>query len=257
MPDSELFRKEAIAHRGKIEPLNGLLRVTAPHEGFIVLGLVGALLAVLLWAFLGRVDRTLAIGCVLAHPGDRHMVVATETGSIVDVLTDVGEVVEEGQPLARVGAPDLGEQFIVSPFAGTITSHSLTLGQAVTSGTPVARVLRGAASPLEPIAYVTSDTARRLQAGMEAAITPGTPGGSVQQPLAGVVTFVASRQSPPPHWLTDFGVDAPSRSHLVRMSLAEPSSLTQPSPRDGDYCSARIVVGSDPPIRLINALGAG
>ena len=76
MAESKLFREEALAHRGKIEPLNGLLRVTAPHEWLIVIGLVAALVAVALWAFLGRVDRTLTVGCVLAHPGDRHAVVA-------------------------------------------------------------------------------------------------------------------------------------------------------------------------------------
>ena len=299
MSDSDLFRKEAMAHRGETEPLNGLLRVTAPHEWLIVIGLGAALLAVLLWAFLGRIDRTVAVACVFAHPGERQAVIATVSGSVVDVLADVGDVVEAGQPLARVNVPDPGQnvalarakariaalesqqdvpaeamalaraelaeleaaqeagQFIVSPHAGQVVSHSLALGQAVTSGTPVARILNGA-EPLEAIAYLTPDTAHRIEAGMEASITPAAAGGPAGQPLAGGVVFVAERLSPPPDWLGDFGLAAPARSHLVRMSLAEPAASSgswRPLLRDGDICSARIVLGSDPPLALLNSLG--
>ena len=69
------------------------------------------------------------------------------------------------------------------------------------------------------------------------------------------MTFVAPRQSPPPDWLTDFGIQVSPRSHLITMSLEDPASATDRDSRDGDSCSARIVVGSDPPIRLLNALG--
>ena len=292
MSDSDLFREEAMAYRGKTEPLNGLLRVTAPHEWFIVIGLVVALAAVLLWAVLGRVDRTLTVSCVLAHPGDRQAVLATATGSVVDVLVEVGDVVEAGRPLARVSVSDLGEQatmagararvaalesgqdaapealasaraelreleaaeearqIILSPHAGTVTSLSLAPGLAVASGTPVARVLDSAAPSLEAVAYVTPDVARRIEAGMEATVASTT--GVAGQPLDGGVTFVADRQAPPPDWLQDFGVQAPAQSHLVRMGLAEPATSSPLQQRDGDHCSARIVLGRESPIRLIN-----
>ena len=98
------------------------------------------------------------------------------------MLADVGDGVAEGQPLARIAVAGSGEQLIVSPRAGTITSQSLALGQAVVSGTPVARVLSADAAPLEPVAYVTPDIAGRVTAGMEASITPVIGNGSAQRP---------------------------------------------------------------------------
>ena len=283
-----------MAHRGKTEPLNGLLRVTAPHEWFIVIGLGVAILAVVLWGFLGRIDRAVAINCVLVHPGERHDVISTSTGSIVDVLVQVGDTVESGQPIARISVHDLGQhvalaraqarvaafeeqsntsaemlelarvelqelesaeeasELIVSPNAGIVTSHALALGQAVTTGTTVARILdtnitNDTSPPLEAIAYLPPGDANRIEVGMEATITSATPGNGIDKPLDAEVIFVAERQSPPPIWLGDFGAQAPSRSHLVRMNFSE-----QPQLRDGDICNARIVLSSDPPVQLLN-----
>ena len=293
MPDSNLFRKEAMAYRGKTEPLDGLLRVTAPHEWVIVIGLAVALVAVALWAFIGRVDQTFATGCVLAHPGDRQAVISTVTGSVDDVLVTVGDVVETGQPLAHISAPDLGQHvalsrararvaalegqadappealalaiaelreleaaqqaslFIVSTHPGTVTSHSLAVGQEVTSGMPVARILSSNDKTIEAMAFLSPSDARSIEAGMEATIAPGTEGNTANGAIDGEVSFVADRLAPPPSWLSDFGLSAPSGSHLVRISLP----AGQPQLRDGDVCTARIVKGSEPPIGLLNSVG--
>ena len=286
MSNSDLFREEALAHRGKTEPLHGLLRVTAPHEWVIVIGLAVALIAVALWAFLGRIDTAIASDCILAHPGDRHEVISTLTGNVEDILVNVGDTVHTGQPIARLSAPDLGQRLasararvaalesqpiappealalahadlhelesahqtgrlILSPRSGSLTSHSLAPGQALTIGTPVARILLTAADPpLQAVAYLPPDTARRVEPGMEATIATGDP---TSRPLAANVASVAQRQSSPPNWLTDFGLSVPPTGHLVTLNLAAPP----PQLRDGDRCAARVVLGSHPPIRLLN-----
>ena len=48
--------------------MDGLLRVTAPHEWVILLGLVLALAAVALWGLLGTVERSLGADCALVKP---------------------------------------------------------------------------------------------------------------------------------------------------------------------------------------------
>ena len=159
--------------------------------------------------------------------------------------------------LARVELQELesaeeASELIVSPNAGIVTSHALALGQAVTTGTTVARILdtnitNDGSPPLEAIAYLPPGDANRIEVGMEATITSATPGNGIDKPLDAEVIFVAERQSPPPIWLGDFGTQAPSRSHLVRMNFSE-----QPQLRDGDICNARIVLSSDPPVQLLN-----
>ena len=96
---------------------------------------------------------------------------------------------------------------------------------------------------------------------MTSTVTPATTGGPARQPpagdglLTGRVTFVADRLSPPPAWLGDFGLAAPSRSQLVRMSLPSDDAAGSPQLRDGDGCRARIVLGSEPPLSLLSASG--
>ena len=114
-----LFREEAFARRGQTEPLDGLLRVTAPHEWVIVAGLGIALLGLVAWGLFGSVERSLSSECVLAQPGERYTVISDITGNVIDVPVDVGDPVEVGQPIAFIKIPEL------SPARGTRSRPAL------------------------------------------------------------------------------------------------------------------------------------
>ena len=70
--DLQLFREEALALSGKREHIDGLLRVTAPHEWVILIGLAAAFLAVAGWGLFGSVERGLRSECVIAQSGGRY-----------------------------------------------------------------------------------------------------------------------------------------------------------------------------------------
>ena len=72
----KLFRGEAVASRWQSEPLDRLLRVTAPHEWLVVGSFALALLGVLAWGVFGRVERSVLAHCVAARAGERHAVLA-------------------------------------------------------------------------------------------------------------------------------------------------------------------------------------
>ena len=61
-----LFRDEAFARRGRSEPIDGLLRITAPHEWLFLAMLGCAMVGVLLWAVFGTIERGLSAPCVFA-----------------------------------------------------------------------------------------------------------------------------------------------------------------------------------------------
>ena len=105
--DQPLFREEAFARRGRLEPLDGLLRVTAPHEWAILAALTLAFLGVVLWGLFGSVERSFSAQCILALPGERHAVVSETAGIVVDVLTQPGDTVKIGQPIARIRVREL------------------------------------------------------------------------------------------------------------------------------------------------------
>ena len=110
----ELFRREAIAHRGKPEPLDSLLRVTAPHEWVIVGALALAALGLATWMLLGTVERTFTTGCALTLTGERYPIISGVTGRVIEVFTGEGGSVEAGQPLARVQSQELDHEISVA-----------------------------------------------------------------------------------------------------------------------------------------------
>lgn len=107
---SKTFREEAVARRSRPEPLDGRLQVTAPHEWMVLAGLGLSLLAFILWGVFGSVDLSLTAKAVLVQPGERHAVVSPVSGNVVEVLAESGDVLEAGQPIARVRLPEAERQ---------------------------------------------------------------------------------------------------------------------------------------------------
>ena len=99
---SKVFRRGALARQGRPEPLDERLQVTTPHEWIFVAGLGLALAALLGWAFFGRMERSVTVSAVLAKHGDRYAVVSPLAGNVVQILSDVGDMLEPGQPIARL-----------------------------------------------------------------------------------------------------------------------------------------------------------
>ena len=287
---NRFFRENALTRMGRPQPLDDLLRVTAPHEWAILAGLGAALACVFAWGLFGSVERGLSVDCVLTPPGERYPVFAEFPGGIAEVLIEEGDPVEAGQPLARVRVSELNRQtriararvelletsraevdaalaaaraelleaeaieaagrFIVSPRAGQIVLHRLAPGNVVKPGELVAYVRDDADDRLEAVAFLSPESARGIEAGMAARV-------SIEQPEEGVRTLAAhvGDMPPPsaaPHWLADVKLEVPHWGHLVRVSLAE---TPRPRPADGTHCRMRIVTQAHAPLRLLAASG--
>lgn len=104
------FLEEAAASRSERQQLDRLLRIAAPHERLLLAGIGALVLALVAWGLFGSVVRTVAIDGVLIKPGDRHEVVSSEPGHLVEYLVDVGDQVAAGDPVARQSAPELDRE---------------------------------------------------------------------------------------------------------------------------------------------------
>ena len=102
---NRLFREQALARRRRQEPLDDRLQVTAPHEWLLVAGLGVTFLALLVYGAVGSFERSLTYDAVVVLPGERYPVLAPLSGTVVEVLAEVGDTVEPGQVIARVSPP--------------------------------------------------------------------------------------------------------------------------------------------------------
>lgn len=104
------FLEEAAASRNERQQLDHLLRIAAPHERAVLVGIGALVLALVSWALFGSVVRTVTIDGVLIKPGDRHEVVSSEPGHLVEYLVDLGDRVAAGDPVARQSVPELDRE---------------------------------------------------------------------------------------------------------------------------------------------------
>lgn len=97
-----LFRERALRRRGRQEPLDDRLQVTAPHEWLIVICLGVALVALIAFAVFGRVERVRSYEAALVLPGERYHLVSSDSGVVLDVLATEGDSVASGQAIANL-----------------------------------------------------------------------------------------------------------------------------------------------------------
>ena len=284
-----LFRAQAFARRGQTDPLDGLLRVTAPHEWLVLAGLAIALLGFVAWGVFGSVERSVSAECLMVYPGERYAVLSEVDGYVADVLVDAGDRVDAAEPIARVRMTELQRQvrvararvellaaqgqdgeppddalaqaqdelleleamqasgeYIVSPYAGVVTWHSLAVGHGVTVGTEVAGLHDGVDGRVEAVAFFPPESAQQIAPGMKAGVLAG--GLSHGRALDAEVIEVPGLPSAPPGWLAALGFASPVHSHIVRTTLREaPEAL----PSDGAPCRIRIILGRERPISLL------
>ncbi len=104
------FRKKAAASRNERQQLDHLLRITAPHEHFILAGIGLVLTGFVAWMLFGSIVRGVTFDGVLIEPGARHDVVSSESGHLVELLVVPGNRVAAGDPIARQSVPELDRE---------------------------------------------------------------------------------------------------------------------------------------------------
>ena len=215
---NKIFREEALVRRQRQEPLDDLLKITAPHEWLLVVGLGMMLAALLVYGVIGSVDLSLSYDAVLVHPGERHAVFAPVSGTVVEVLAKSGDTVEPGQAIARVQTT--ADQ--------QMESASLRLNE----------LLRGDDQP----ANNASTALLRLLLSVTNAGSGGGVGGEVVSLIGGEVIRLDAMLGQP--------VTAGSPVALVRTPASGPlEALAFASPHD----AAHLAVGMEAQVRIAAA----
>lgn len=271
-----LYRRQAYEQRGRIAPIDGILRVSAPHDWLVLIGLAVVVVAVIAWSFVGRLESGISAPCALQAAGERHAAVASTTGTVAEVLVEPGEQVNAGDPLARVAAPELSlaadlaqarsaalaaqhpdsaeaavaaaeaealaaaetaGTLVLSPASGVLVAPVLTAGTEVSPGAVVAEVLQAAAAPPTAIVELNPDQVARVRPSMAVSVAVTAAGTS------DVVRADAHVNTADTHSTAEFD-DPPTAFEALAMA-----------PQGEYYCDARIVTDSRRPIELLIGRG--
>ena len=146
------------------EPLDARLQVTAPHEWAMLAVLALVCGGLLLWGFLGNIERSLNRDAVLIAPGERYAVVAHVSGAVSTIEVAIGQPLRAGQTIARVRPRAGGKPLpIISPVDGELMSHHLAIGQPVADGEVVAQVRQSRSGNPVAVAFVSASDAISLK----------------------------------------------------------------------------------------------
>ena len=98
--------EENLGHPSTPEELDTMLSIVSP-QGWVWIAVIGGLiLALVVWAFLGRITfRATGMGVILKENSVLYDINAPAEGIVLDVDIEVGQVVKAGSRLARIGFP--------------------------------------------------------------------------------------------------------------------------------------------------------
>jgi HlyD family secretion protein len=105
-----IFRKVALERLSSPEQLDQLVQVTDPRGWLALTGLGALLLAAVGWGIWGSIPSQAQGEGILLRQGGVSDLVSAANGQVSEVLVSVGDVIEKGQPVARIRQDALSRQ---------------------------------------------------------------------------------------------------------------------------------------------------
>ena len=110
MKDQALFRRVALERLSSPEQLDQLMAIVSARLWLALLAVAVLIGAVCAWSFLGTIPTRVAGAGVLIRTGGVSDITAGSSGPITDLAVAPGDVVREGQVVARIDQPILLEE---------------------------------------------------------------------------------------------------------------------------------------------------
>jgi HlyD family secretion protein len=99
---STIFRKVSLERLSSPEQLDQIVQVTDPRGWIALAGLGALLLAAVAWGIWGSIPTEVQGDGILLRQGGISDLVSNAAGQVQEMLVGVGDVIEKGQPVARI-----------------------------------------------------------------------------------------------------------------------------------------------------------
>jgi HlyD family secretion protein len=97
-----IFRKVALERLSSPEQLDQMVQVTDPKGWLALTGIGALLLAAIGWGVFGSIPTVSQGDGILLRQGGISDLVSNAAGQVQEVLVSIGDVIEKGQPVARI-----------------------------------------------------------------------------------------------------------------------------------------------------------
>ena len=110
MKNNKIFRKVALERLSSPDQLDDLMEVTKPRAWLALSGIALLFLVAIVWSVAAELPSNVQATGLLIHKGGLQNIMATASGQITDILVERGDIVKEGQIIARLSQPHLLER---------------------------------------------------------------------------------------------------------------------------------------------------
>ena len=192
-----LFRAKALRRLSSPDQLDQLVRITSPRSWLALVALAAVIVAALVWSVAGSVPRTVSGEAILTEPGGITNVPVTAAGLIFGVEVAPGEVISEGQVVARLhpttsaGTPAATTAIpVTSPRDGRVVELLASPGDIVDVGDLIISI-EGADDVVVAYVYVPDGPGKQVEPGMRVQLSPASVDASQYGYLIGRVERVS------------------------------------------------------------------
>ena len=171
--------------------LDTLVRVVDPRR-WVALVTIGVILAgAVVWGLVGRLESTArAWACVVIPRGGTCTIQAAVAGTVLSVLVQRGDHVNEGQTVAMIETASGQKAPVEAPFSGTVIELLETHSDYVSVGGPIVS-FESDEEALGALVYVSPAISASLRPGMDVRVSPATSSRDQYRFLLGTVEEVA------------------------------------------------------------------
>jgi HlyD family secretion protein len=159
--NQQIFRKAALENLSVVERLDTAVQVVGPATALLVAGVACLLGAAAVWATVGRVPTRVHGDGLLLREGSIVDVTSMADGQIEHMVVNVGDMVKENDPIARIDQPELKKQrSLLEAKLQELSNKSAQLATLDDQGT----VIKGAvfAHQRSALSYSLKETRKQL-----------------------------------------------------------------------------------------------
>jgi hypothetical protein len=188
--DTGLFREKAVSAIDSVERFDEAISIVSAR-GIIALSIIGGLLVLaMIWSVFGRVPVGVqGRGVVVAGSGIAPVTSPAE-GTLIELPAHVGDMVAQGEAIARMRTSTGDIVALRAPVAGMLAQRSPALGSFVRSGDAIATIEPSGAAATA-VVFVPVETDRRVAPGMAVQLSPADSRPDVFGFLRGHVIYAA------------------------------------------------------------------
>lgn len=180
----------ATSSTSPVQVLDERLKVTTPRTWMVLVGVALLLAAGLVWSILGEAPTEVHGQSIMLPPEGLYDVGVGVEGYVQELLVTPGDVVSEGQTLARIRQSNGQVTDVKAAVAGTVVSLLVKRGTFSRAGDPVA-TLEPKGTDLIGVMYVPAASGKAVHEGMRAYLSPSTAPAAQYGSIIGTVRYVS------------------------------------------------------------------